>query len=76
MHSLFGSLLTTWFYTKLIRNFKILYVDASLVRLKDFNGLDSLFEVNPIGFRVKSTKRLGTPRNTLVLLYKESELAL
>ena len=30
--------------------------------------MDSSFEVNPIDFRVKSTKGLGTPRSTLVLL--------
>ena len=30
--------------------------------------MNSSFEVNPIDFRVKSTKGLGTPRSTVVLL--------
>ena len=35
-----------------------------------FNRLDSSFEANPIGLRVKFTKRLGELENTLVVLLK------
>ena len=40
--------------------------------MKDFNGSNSSFEVDPIGFRVEFTKRLGEPRSTLVLLNKKT----